>query len=819
MPQALVDSRPTLIVAVMASYAPGGRVDASLFTNFEWPLPKFYELPSEVESTVPEPASLTLMRGQTLNGTLTRFLPAAGVIEYLPARGRANIEVPFADVKTLKLTRPLRLKPRRSELEQRAGERVQLPEKLPFKIDFTDGDFMVGETVGFDLQSIGLFLFVQSNGSSVLRAFIPSSAIGSHQIGKPLGELLLTENLITQRDIESGLSEQRALRSRKLGDILTESGVISVDELHKEIARQRKMPMKKLGAALIELGLIREEHLAQALERQKGDRNKPLGEILVERGHITQQDLLRVMTKKLGIPSVDLKKFRIDPDVVKLVPDRIVREHNLVPLCMDGAALVVAMENPLDPLPIERIRFLTQGPVVPVMASCEDIARTVDQLYPPQLSNDRIDDLASQLVSETTDEPEDEGQLLDSDSTLVRMVNAMILDAHAAHVSDIHVETNAGRKNVTIRFRKDGVLQDYLEVPASFRSAIVSRLKIMAGLDIAERRIGQDGRIKFGQFGPARLDLRIATIPTQNGLEDVVLRLLYGGEPLPLNKLGLRESVVEEVRKLLTRPYGLILVCGPTGSGKTTTLHSLLGVLNSPERKIWTAEDPVEITQPRLRQVQVNPRAGWTFAAALRSFLRGDPDVIMVGEMRDAETASMAIEGSLTGHVVLSTLHTNSAPETVVRLLEMGMDPFSFADSLTGVLAQRLARKLCDACKTGVAPSKNDLAELAKEYCYETSLDEKAVVAEWRERYGGDLRVYHAPGCDACKGTGHAGRIGLHELLVSTQEMRPLVRRRAPADELRELAIRKGMRTLKQDGIEKCLAGMVDLPEVRAVAA
>ena len=790
-----------------------------MLTNIEWPLPQFYEVSNGAGGVGSEPAALSLIRGRSLTGSLTRFQPSGEAFGFLPARVRAEIEIPFGDIRVLSLTRPVRIKPRVSEIQQRSGGQVLLPEKLPYRIELVDGEPMTGETVGVEMRPFGLFLYGEHDANSVLRTFVPSTSIRTHQIGRPIGELLVTEKLITESDIRSGLDEQRVLREQKLGDILAESGVISPEQLYTELRRQRGMPMKKLGSALIELGLINEEQLGQALDRQKGNRSKPLGEILVERGHITQQDLLRVMTKKLGIPSVDLKKFRIDPRVVKMVPDRIAREHMLVPLCMDGQALVVAMENPLDPMPVERIRFFTQVPVVAVMASRDDIASTSAALYPQQFSLDRIDDLATRLVSESAEEPDDESQLLDSDSTLVRMVNAMILDAHSARVSDIHVETNPGRKNVTIRFRKDGLLQDYLEVPASFRSAMVSRLKIMAGLDISERRIGQDGRISFGRFGPARLDIRVATVPTQNGLEDVVLRLLYGGDPLPLDKLGLREPVIQQVRGLLSRSYGMILVCGPTGSGKTTTLHSLLAVLNSPERKIWTAEDPVEIVQPRLRQVQINAKVGWTFAAALRSFLRSDPDIIMVGEMRDAETASIAIEGSLTGHVVLSTLHTNSAPETVARLLDMGMDPFNFSDSLTGVLAQRLARKLCDGCKTGAVLSRTELADLAKEYCHETPLDEKEVIAEWRERYGGEPRLYHAPGCDACKKTGHVGRIGLHEVLVSNAEIRALIRRRAPVDELREAAMRKGMRTLKQDGIEKCLAGITDLPEVRAVAA
>jgi type II secretory ATPase GspE/PulE/Tfp pilus assembly ATPase PilB-like protein len=341
----------------------------------------------------------------------------------------------------------------------------------------------------------------------------------------------------------------------------------------------------------------------------------------------------------------------------------------------------------------------------------------------------------------------------------------------------------------------------------------------MASLDISERRRAQDGRINFQQFGPLKLELRVATIPTTDGLEDIVMRLLSAGEPLPLSKLGLREPVQDALGKLLERSYGLILVCGPTGSGKTTTLHSLLGVLNAPERKIWTAEDPVEISQPGLRQVQVNSRIEWTFAAAMRSFLRADPDVIMIGEMRDAETASMAIEASLTGHLVLSTLHTNSAAETIVRLLEMGMDPFSFADALIGVLAQRLARRLCEACRSHRPATQEELAALAEEYCRDTPLVPEAVIADWRARFGGNPHVYQAAGCDRCRRTGYRGRIGLHELLVTTPDLRQRMQRKASASELRNEAMRTGMVTLRQDGIEKCLLGMTDVHEVRAVAS
>jgi len=362
-----------------------------------------------------------------------------------------------------------------------------------------------------------------------------------------------------------------------------------------------------------------------------------------------------------------------------------------------------------------------------------------------------------------------------------------------------------------VRIRVDGACAIYQTIPYSYKNAVVSRIKIMSDLDIAERRKPQDGKINFKKYSGKDIELRVATIPTQGGVEDVVMRILAAGEPIPLDKMGFSDRNYDNFIKAIIKPYGLIFCCGPTGSGKTTTLHSALAHINTVERKIWTAEDPVEITQKGLRQVQVHPRIGFDFAAAMRAFLRADPDVIMVGEMRDRETTHMGIEASLTGHLVFSTLHTNSAPESITRLLDMGMDPFNFADALIAILAQRLLRTLCKNCKQPYNPSKTEFDELVREYgpvLFEKNL---------HIPYTSDLMLYRPEGCEMCNKTGYRGRMGLHELLIASDKLKEMIQVRAPMADIRDQAIEEGMTTLKQDGIEKVFDGHSDLKEVRKV--
>ena len=429
-------------------------------------------------------------------------------------------------------------------------------------------------------------------------------------------------------------------------------------------------------------------------------------------------------------------------------------------------------------------------------------------------------------------------------NAVVRLLNRIIVDAFEQNASDIHIEPHPLKVQTRVRFRKDGELLPYISIPAAYRESIISRIKIMANLDVTEKRKPQDGKISFNRFGPLDIELRVATIPSQGGVEDVVLRILAAGEPVSLAALGFSEGNLAHCKTIIKNTYGIFLVCGPTGSGKTTTLHSILAQVNTPEKKIWTIEDPVEITHSGTRQVSINAKAGLTFATAMRAFLRSDPDVIMVGEMRDEETANLAISAALTGHLVMSTLHTNSAPDSITRLLDLGVGALNMADSLLGILAQRLCKKLCEKCKKTYAATIEEIDVLIKEYIGEAgevdSSDQEntakiggmkmpqkdgqdqvvALRAEWLSRYGdakGQFYLRSANGCDVCGGTGYKGRLALHELLMATTPIKKVIRNRGAAADIRACALASGMRTLKQDGIEKVLSGQTDIKQVRAV--
>ncbi len=791
--------------------------------NIELPLPPRSAPRPELKEQREE-VMLTLASGKTLSGDLLEYSPTSPTLLF-KVRGDSDASrIAIEDIKTLQLMNSRQLVLDEEYLKDQQ-EAVTLPEeRQDFMLLLTDGKEMTGETLGQVTDFHGLHLFITQAFLNYRHLFVPHTALKSQRIGPLIGEALIESRAVTKDDVEEGLKQQESLRNRRLGEYLTSEAIVTSEDLEQALKRQAATPNIRLGEALIQEGLISENQLEQALDAQKSNRRKPLGEILVDMGIISTEEIKKTLASKLGIPYVNLRKFNVEQNVLELVPQKIAQRHSIMPLCVHDAKLIVAIENPMNRAPLEDLRFHTKMFVEPVMASPEDIDWALNHNY-----GVKIDMLAAEL---DTDEPEEEHyaqEVSDSDNTLVKLVNKMIIDAYKQGVSDIHIEPYPGKRKTLIRFRKDGTLQPYVELPPNYRSALVSRLKIMCDLDISERRKPQDGKINFSRFGPAKIELRVATIPTAGGVEDVVLRILANGEPIPLDQALLSPSNLKNIKELVSKPYGLFLVCGPTGSGKTTTLHSILGHINEPNRKIWTAEDPVEITQAGLRQLQVNPKIGLTFAKAMRAFLRADPDVIMVGEMRDEETTRTAIEASLTGHLVLSTLHTNSAPESVVRLLDMGMDPFNFSDALLGILAQRLAKRLCPLCKEEYEASEEEVEDLFQEFSADLQNADitpeqrqvlrQQVVGDWLEHYGRDdkLLLFRAHGCEECENSGYDGRIALHELLVASGEIKKLIRERATVPEILLTAYSEGMRTLKQDGIDKILQGHTDLTQVRAV--
>ena len=572
----------------------------------------------------------------------------------------------------------------------------------------------------------------------------------------------------------------------------------------------------KFGA-LVDKGLVSEKDVEKAISAARVNQ-LDVAKILIEEMHVAKGEVLAALGQfyacgyweGAGTIPEELKQ-RVSADFLK--------KNSCAPLERKEGTVRVAVEDPYDLTRLDAIKAMNLAPRCEFLVGLrEDILNCVRASYgeagPIVEEADLgriINDLGTGEEGEIEGDGEREAQpeLDETDSGVVKLCNQIIIDAYNKGASDIHVEPYGKTMPCIVRLRVDGDCQKYLEVPAPHRNALVQRLKIMAKLDIAEKRKPQDGKIRFrGPMGT--IELRVATIPTSGGNEDVVMRILAASKPLPLDKMGFLERNLTEFKTLLQKPYGIALVVGPTGSGKTTTLHSALGFINTEDMKIWTAEDPVEITQPGLRQVQVHPKIDFTFAAAMRSFLRADPDVIMVGEMRDHETAAIGIEASLTGHLVFSTLHTNSAPETIVRLLDMEIDPFNFADALLGIMAQRLVRTLCAACKEEYAPSAEEFAELVREYGAE-HWDRVGI------SYSPSLRLCRAKGCARCGDSGYKGRMGIHELLVASDDMKRMIQKRASVEEMRKQAVAEGMTTLLQDGIIKVLRGQTDFHQVRAV--
>lgn len=630
--------------------------------------------------------------------------------------------------------------------------------------------------------------------------------------------------------------------NNKNNQVFSELDVEGVSQLCKTLATAIRQRVQKAEESLrrrstkfdglIAAGVLMADDLHQCLQEARS-KDEPVEQVLIANYKVRPAQIGASLAKFFGVPYEAFNPGRIRSEALHGALKReFIEEQGWIPLEESPEGLVIMC---LDPEAARGSRVVPQ--VFPRMAKFAyrvttqfDFAQTMGQIFGATVEGGSIDELLADMDGGPLDDGSNDDSLESAaaDNELVKFVNKVIVDAYSQKASDIHIEPMPGKLKTGIRFRIDGSLQPYIEVPAHFRQAMVTRLKIMCDLDISERRRPQDGKIKFKKYGPIDIELRVATIPSAGGVEDVVMRILAAGEPIPMDKLGLTPHNMERVIRTIEKPYGLFYVCGPTGSGKTTTLHSILKHLNTTDTKIWTAEDPVEITQKGLRQVQINRKAGIDFALIMRAFLRADPDIIMVGESRDHETVAMGVEASLTGHLVFSTLHTNSAPESITRLLDMGMDPFNFADALLGILAQRLAKKLCD-CKESYVPDAEELRLFAVEYTEELrhsvawtadyAGETKKLIESWHKAYDheGQLRFFRHVGCDKCNKTGYKGRVGLHELLIASDDIKKLIQERARVAEIFAAAVEGGMRTLKMDGMEKIMMGLTDIKMVRSV--
>ena len=578
----------------------------------------------------------------------------------------------------------------------------------------------------------------------------------------------------------------------RLGEILVQEGKLGREDLQQALKVQQRLGRSRsIGEVLVELGYVTPEDIEEALQKQRSGGGR-LEDTLVQSGKINPEMLAKSIAIQQGYPYIDPQETPPDPGVVMLVPEAMARRYTVFPHHLEGDALVVLMKDPRNIFAIDDLRMFTKREIKPAVATEDAILKLIERFYG---HTGELEELAKEFARERPEEEQPEASNLD-DNAIVRLVNTIIREAYLQDASDIHIEPR--QDHVLVRIRVDGALREYTRLPKGAAPAIASRIKIMGHLDIAERRLPQDGRVRYRDHS-IDLDLRLSTLPTVYG-EKIVMRLLRRAADIPeIEHLGFAPSVFERFQEVIQKPYGIFLITGPTGSGKSFTTFSILKRIATPDKNTTTVEDPVEYEIPGINQTQVNPQAGLTFARALRAFLRQDPDIIMVGEIRDQETAQIATEAALTGHLVIATLHTNDAAGAITRLEEMGIELFNISASLIGVLAQRLVRRVCDHCRVEVDP---DPAVL-------NSLGLSAADLEGKT-------LYRGVGCERCGGTGYRGRYAIHELLVVDDVIRQAIVAGKSATEIKALARERGMRTLREDGIYKALEGITTLEEVMA---
>jgi type II secretory ATPase GspE/PulE/Tfp pilus assembly ATPase PilB-like protein len=746
-----------------------------------------------------------LKSGQNIDGRLSRlFMPNDFDIEVITDGDERPHQFSMEEICTVAFAKA----PPWLKLDPSEGIEV---------VQITAGESFMVDVYPADQCRHGFFGLLTEDAATCRTMFFTFSGVRSRILERKVGEILLDEKLVTKNQLDEVLDSQEQLRNRRIGEVISDSAEVSREVIETTLGKSSKKPTipanVRVGDILVEAGLVTREQVEKAFASQLNGKKLKVGELLLSRGLITEEQLLKALADKFRLKFVDLGTMIPTPEALGALSEGLVDRLKVLPLALNERTLLVATSAPTDSTIRDSLRFSTGLDIEMVVATEKQVSNAIEIYYYQHrdilstLLNDMDEEAQSVTVIEQTEE---ELLAAETDSAVIALVNRLLVDAYKRGVSDIHFEPGIDKAPVLVRYRIDGECQISHRIAGTYKGAIVARLKIIAGLDITERRRPQSGKILL-HFQQRKLEYRVEVTPTVGGQEDVVLRLVSTSKPLPLAEIGFMPYNLDRFRQLLEKPYGLILCVGPTGSGKTTTLHSALSQINNPKRKIWTVEDPVEITQAGLRQVQINRKIGFSFAEALRSFLRADPDVIMVGEMRDVETAKIAIEASLTGHLVFSTLHTNSAPETVVRLVEMGLDPFNFSDALLGITAQRLVRRLCVDCRQPVRPQREVYDELLAMLEREAGrLPEKLPSYE-------DALFMASEGCDQCGGSGYRGRVALDELLIATPAIKSAIRRGLSVEEVKNIALGEGMWTLRMDGIMKIFTGDTDLAQVNKV--
>lgn len=733
------------------------------------------------------------------------------------------------------------LKSRIAEFEEEAFEELSSRDLLLFREQLSsDKDVKAIADSAVAFEELGLFKYAVSEYKKLFKLDYPSGDIIQPLVGclfkiYPVSnipeeiEKVVTEDKLKDKEkaqmkFMAGI-EMEKMENKDLALKLYESAK-KLDPGNAEISRKldslfTHISYKSRYDYLLNQNMVTAQQLQKALTLSKKTK-KSVEYLLVEHFKVDKEEVGSSLSYFYGCPFRTYDPALPTPvELMKNLKKSFLLNEQWVPLSWGKEGLEILINDPTDLNKTDHIRALINTEKINFsVAIKEDIDAFIklffDEKRTEEISReeDMIEDfdLIPDVSFEEEEEPEERADEFDEASgQVVKLVDQAIITAYRKNASDIHIEPSPITKATTIRFRIDGVCQDYIKVPNSMARGILSRVKIMSNLDIAERRLPQDGKIKFKRRGIPTFELRVATLPTAGNFEDAVLRILAKAGAMKLEDMGLNDRNLKIMKQILAKPYGLVLAVGPTGSGKTTSLHSALGYINKPGIKIWTAEDPIEITQAGLRQVEARPKIGLNFARIMRAFLRADPDVIMIGEMRDEETASIGIEASLTGHLVFSTLHTNSAPETVVRLLDMGLNPLNFSDAFLGVLAQRLVRRLCKKCREEFHPSRAEFDEIVSDYgreYFETTGIE----------YSRDLTLFRAgSGCATCSGTGYRGRLGIHELMEGSDEIKSMIKKQANSEMIFKQSIGEGMTTLKQDGIIKAFQGLTDIDEVRRV--